>query len=173
MSTFAVQNCPKNLDGLKKRKGHYHISWPQAWNWPHRLIPFISLTSFHFRRWTICIVFHIETIMLMFSGTFFYDKSINDTKYCQIEFSQWPAALQVLTLTNEGGRLKGDKMLTIDREFKLLPESVWKAVSSWYGSSTALPRTVSRRVAFTRQCRIIKKCRLVNTVFDLISEQSA
>ena len=50
---------------------------------------------------------------------------------------------QVQTLTNEGGRLKRDRMLARDRDFKLLPEPVWKALSSWYGNSLSLPRTVS------------------------------
>ncbi|KAK2185909.1 hypothetical protein NP493_217g02044 [Ridgeia piscesae] len=49
---------------------------------------------------------------------------------------------KVQTLTNEGGRLKRDRMLARDRDFKLLPEPVWKALSAWYGSSVSLPRTV-------------------------------
>ncbi|KAI0214878.1 Ubiquitin carboxyl-terminal hydrolase 32 [Lamellibrachia satsuma] len=49
---------------------------------------------------------------------------------------------KVQTLTNEGGRLKRDRMLARDRDFKLLPEPVWKALSAWYGSSLSLPRTV-------------------------------
>ena len=50
---------------------------------------------------------------------------------------------QVLTLTNEGGRLKRDVMLAHGKDFELVPEPVWRALSSWYGGSPALPRTVS------------------------------
>ena len=50
--------------------------------------------------------------------------------------------VKVMTLTNEGGRLKRDKMLARGRDFELVPESVWKCLSSWYGGSPALPRTV-------------------------------
>ena len=51
--------------------------------------------------------------------------------------------VQVMTLTNEGGRLKRDRMLCRGRDFELLPEAVWKALSAWYGGTPALPRTVS------------------------------
>ena len=47
------------------------------------------------------------------------------------------------SLTNEGGKLRRDRMLTRDRDFKLLPEPVWRALSCWYGFSISLPRTVS------------------------------
>mgnify|MGYP002153710608 FL=1 len=48
-----------------------------------------------------------------------------------------------MTLTNEGGRLKRDMMLVDGKDFKLVPDLVWKALSTWYGGSPALPRTVS------------------------------
>jgi hypothetical protein len=51
--------------------------------------------------------------------------------------------LQVMTLTNEGGRLKRDVMMVDGKDFKLVPEPVWKALSTWYGGCPALPRTVS------------------------------
>lgn len=51
---------------------------------------------------------------------------------------------QVMTLTNEGGRLKRDMMLVDGKDFKLVPDPVWKALSTWYGGTPALPRTVSQ-----------------------------
>ena len=48
-----------------------------------------------------------------------------------------------MSLTNEGGRLKRDVMMVDGKDFKLVPEAVWKALSAWYGGSPALPRTVS------------------------------
>ena len=54
--------------------------------------------------------------------------------------------LKVTMLTNEGGRLKRDKMLIRGRDFELMPESVWKALSAWYGGSPALPRSVSDKI---------------------------
>ncbi|ESO97937.1 hypothetical protein LOTGIDRAFT_153048 [Lottia gigantea] len=52
------------------------------------------------------------------------------------------ATHKVMTLTNEGGRLKRDVMLVRGKDFELVPESIWRALSSWYGGSPALPRTV-------------------------------
>ena len=49
---------------------------------------------------------------------------------------------QVMTLTNEGGRLRRNTVLEHGRDFELLPEPVWKALSAWYGGSPVLPRTV-------------------------------
>ncbi|XP_041349176.1 ubiquitin carboxyl-terminal hydrolase 32-like [Gigantopelta aegis] len=49
---------------------------------------------------------------------------------------------KVTTLTNEGGRLKRDVMLVRGKDFELVPEPVWRALSSWYGGAPALPRTV-------------------------------
>ena len=40
-------------------------------------------------------------------------------------------------------------MLARGRDFELLPEPVWKSLSSWYGGSPALPRTVSLRSCYT------------------------
>ena len=51
-------------------------------------------------------------------------------------------------LTNEGGRLKRDKMLIRGRDFEFVPEAVWKALSAWYGGSPALPRSVSTVTIF-------------------------
>lgn len=53
-----------------------------------------------------------------------------------------PNPQKVLTLTNEGGRLKRDVMLTQGKDFEMVPEPVWRALSSWYGGSPPLPRTV-------------------------------
>ncbi|XP_052268914.1 ubiquitin carboxyl-terminal hydrolase 32-like isoform X1 [Dreissena polymorpha] len=53
-----------------------------------------------------------------------------------------PSLYKVMTLTNEGGRLKRDVMMVDGTDFKLVSEPVWKALSTWYGGSPALPRTV-------------------------------
>ena len=63
--------------------------------------------------------------------------------YCVYVCVLLELCLQVMTLTNEGGRLKRDKTLVQGRDFELLPEPVWCALSGWYGGSPALPRTVS------------------------------
>ena len=49
----------------------------------------------------------------------------------------------MISLTNEGGRLKRDVMLVRSKDFELVPEAIWRALSTWYGATTALPRTVS------------------------------
>ncbi|CAI9715032.1 ubiquitin carboxyl-terminal hydrolase 32-like [Octopus vulgaris] len=49
---------------------------------------------------------------------------------------------KVMTLTIEGGRLKKDVPLVRSRDFEIVPEPVWRALSSWYGGNPALPRTV-------------------------------
>jgi ubiquitin carboxyl-terminal hydrolase 6/32 len=48
----------------------------------------------------------------------------------------------VPTLTGEGGRLKKEVPLVQHRDFELVPEALWKALSSWYGGALALPRQV-------------------------------
>lgn len=48
----------------------------------------------------------------------------------------------VPTLTGEGGRLKKEVPLVQHRDFELVPEALWKALSSWYGGNLALPRQV-------------------------------
>lgn len=48
----------------------------------------------------------------------------------------------VPTLTGEGGRLKREIPLVQHRDFELVPEALWKALSQWYGGSLALPRQV-------------------------------
>ncbi|XP_058455432.1 ubiquitin carboxyl-terminal hydrolase 32 isoform X2 [Malaya genurostris] len=47
---------------------------------------------------------------------------------------------QIPTLTGEGGRLKLDLTLAQHRDFELVPESLWKALSQWYGGPLPLPR---------------------------------
>ncbi|CAH1110200.1 unnamed protein product [Psylliodes chrysocephalus] len=49
---------------------------------------------------------------------------------------------KVQTLTGEGGRLKRDMPLVQNRDFELVPESLWKALSMWYGGLIPLPRQV-------------------------------
>ncbi|KAK3083744.1 hypothetical protein FSP39_002517 [Pinctada imbricata] len=49
---------------------------------------------------------------------------------------------KVMSLTNEGGRLRRDTMLVRGKDFELVPEPIWRALSTWYGANTALPRTV-------------------------------
>ncbi|XP_059179325.1 ubiquitin carboxyl-terminal hydrolase 32-like isoform X2 [Physella acuta] len=53
---------------------------------------------------------------------------INPTKY--------------ISMTNEGGRLRRDVLLTRGKDFEIVPECIWRALTTWYGGSPALPRTV-------------------------------
>ncbi|KAK3792374.1 hypothetical protein RRG08_045918 [Elysia crispata] len=47
------------------------------------------------------------------------------------------------SLTNEGGRLRRDTALMRGKDFEIVPECIWRALTSWYGESVvALPRTV-------------------------------
>lgn len=48
----------------------------------------------------------------------------------------------VPTLTGEGGRLKRDTTLCQHRDFELIPDSLWRALSMWYNGPLALPRQV-------------------------------
>ncbi|XP_037024901.1 ubiquitin carboxyl-terminal hydrolase 32 isoform X4 [Bradysia coprophila] len=48
----------------------------------------------------------------------------------------------VKTLTGEGGRLKRDIILAEHRDYELVPESLWKALSQWYRGPLPLPRQV-------------------------------
>jgi len=49
----------------------------------------------------------------------------------------------VPTLTGEGGRLKKEIPIVQHRDFELVPEALWKALSQWYGGGNlALPRQV-------------------------------
>lgn len=41
-----------------------------------------------------------------------------------------------------GGRLKRDTPLVQHRDFELVPDSLWKALSLWYGGQLPLPRQV-------------------------------
>ncbi|KAI8749325.1 ubiquitin carboxyl-terminal hydrolase 32 [Biomphalaria glabrata] len=47
-----------------------------------------------------------------------------------------------LSLTNEGGRLKRDTVLARGKDFEIVPECIWRALTTWYGGQPALPRTV-------------------------------
>ncbi|XP_049824907.1 ubiquitin carboxyl-terminal hydrolase 32 isoform X2 [Aethina tumida] len=49
---------------------------------------------------------------------------------------------KVPTLTGEGGRLRRDRTLAQDRDFVLVPDSLWKALALWYGGPLPLPRQV-------------------------------
>lgn len=49
---------------------------------------------------------------------------------------------KVVSLTAEGGRLRRDTMLVRGKDFELVPEVIWRALSTWYGGNIALPRTV-------------------------------
>lgn len=49
----------------------------------------------------------------------------------------------VQTLTGEGGRLKRDLILSQHKDYELVPESLWKALSQWYKGPLPLPRQVS------------------------------
>lgn len=48
----------------------------------------------------------------------------------------------VRTLTGEGGRLKRNLILSEHREYELVPDSLWKALSQWYRCTLPLPRQV-------------------------------
>lgn len=52
------------------------------------------------------------------------------------------STFKVPTLTGEGGRLKRDTPLVQHRDFELVPDSLWKALSMWYGGPLPLPRQV-------------------------------
>jgi ubiquitin carboxyl-terminal hydrolase 6/32 len=69
-------------------------------------------------------------------------KSIGDV-FCTSILNSLLYDLKIMSLTNEGGRLKRDVMLVRGKDFELVPEAIWRALSAWYGATTALPRTVS------------------------------
>ncbi|CAL1537349.1 unnamed protein product, partial [Lymnaea stagnalis] len=46
------------------------------------------------------------------------------------------------SMTNEGGRLRRDVVLVRGKDFEIVPECIWRALTTWYGGSPALPRTV-------------------------------
>ncbi|XP_055844484.1 ubiquitin carboxyl-terminal hydrolase 32 isoform X2 [Episyrphus balteatus] len=48
----------------------------------------------------------------------------------------------VRTLTGEGGHLKRDTPLVQNHDFELVPKSLWKALTRWYGEILPLPRQV-------------------------------
>ncbi|XP_015223155.2 ubiquitin carboxyl-terminal hydrolase 32 isoform X2 [Lepisosteus oculatus] len=54
--------------------------------------------------------------------------------------------LKAPTLTMEGGRLKRSPYLVQDRDFKTVPEPVWRALYHWYGANLSLPRPVIKQV---------------------------
>lgn len=41
-------------------------------------------------------------------------------------------------MTAEGGRLRKD--IEKGKDYEVVPEAIWKALSAWYGASPALPR---------------------------------
>ncbi|GFR09430.1 ubiquitin carboxyl-terminal hydrolase 32 [Trichonephila clavata] len=53
-----------------------------------------------------------------------------------------PNTLKVIFLTGEGGRLRRNPPLILGKDFELVPEAVWRALSQWYGGSPPLPRQV-------------------------------
>ena len=60
--------------------------------------------------------------------------------FCYIQLSILLILLQATVLTGEGGRLKRD--LEKDKDYIVVPEAIWKALSAWYGGTPALPRQV-------------------------------
>ncbi|XP_033627039.1 ubiquitin carboxyl-terminal hydrolase 32-like isoform X1 [Asterias rubens] len=53
-----------------------------------------------------------------------------------------PDSRKVGTLTNEGGRLKRNPPLMQGKDYEIIPEPVWKALSQWYAGGPSLPRNV-------------------------------
>eukprot|EP00795_Rhopilema_esculentum_P015115 gene15115-6296_t len=70
------------------------------------------------------------------SNTFVYPGQIDNAILLQPndQYKQPP------NLTGEGGKLKPH--LTQGRDYEVLPEPVWRAISAWYGGNVALPRSV-------------------------------
>lgn len=56
---------------------------------------------------------------------------------CYFQSFVW---FQATVLTGEGGRLRRD--LEKGKDYAVVPEAIWKALSAWYGGSPALPRQV-------------------------------
>lgn len=54
-----------------------------------------------------------------------------------------PPSCKVPSLTGEGGKLKKNLLLTQNRDFQIVPQSLWTALTLWYGGEPALPRQVS------------------------------
>lgn len=54
-----------------------------------------------------------------------------------------PVYKNVRTLTGEGGRLKRNLILSEHRDYELVPESLWKALSQWHRGPLPLPRQVT------------------------------
>uniref|UniRef100_A0A8C0GGJ8 ubiquitinyl hydrolase 1 n=1 Tax=Chelonoidis abingdonii TaxID=106734 RepID=A0A8C0GGJ8_CHEAB len=50
--------------------------------------------------------------------------------------------VKAASLTLEGGRLKRSPHLIEGRDYKMVPEPVWRALYHWYGANLALPRPV-------------------------------
>ncbi|CAM5164706.1 unnamed protein product [Eretmochelys imbricata] len=50
--------------------------------------------------------------------------------------------VKAASLTLEGGRLKRSPHLVEGRDYKMVPEPVWRALYHWYGANLALPRPV-------------------------------
>lgn len=70
----------------------------------------------------------------------------------------------VQTLTGEGGRLKRDLILSQHKDYELVPESLWKALSQWYKGPLPLPRQVCFIIilSITSITKILFVCRSFN-----------
>ncbi|XP_065891186.1 ubiquitin carboxyl-terminal hydrolase 32-like isoform X2 [Dysidea avara] len=72
---------------------------------------------------------------------------IDNTSLCMSD-STSSTGKKLINLTSEGGRLREDIILVQHRDFELLPEAVWSALSSWYrnrrssNNEPPLPRSV-------------------------------
>ena len=79
---------------------------------------------------------------------------------------------QVLSLTAEGGRLRRDTMLVRGKDFELVPEVIWRALSTWYGGNIALPRTVSTVIVLV-QYTVFSSCLILKSLStDLICKKN-
>ena len=68
------------------------------------------------------------------------------------------ALLQLISLTSEGGHLLKDKKLKEFVHYYVVPEDIWKALVTWYGSAgyssgPPLPRTVESYYMYTVQLK--------------------
>lgn len=51
-------------------------------------------------------------------------------------------AYKVPSLTGEGGKLRKNLFLAQNRDFQIVSESLWTALTLWYGGEPSLPRQV-------------------------------
>lgn len=47
------------------------------------------------------------------------------------------------SITGEGGKLKKNLVTIQNKDFQIVPQSLWTALTQWYGGDPALPRQVS------------------------------